>query len=136
MPPLPPFPNLQKPNVTSPYNERYNCIAWAFSDNAKWWWPRRAYWPRTVDVGATILRAFEEQFAAEGWVEAGDSALEAGFVKIALYANSGNITHAARQLDTGVWTSKLGKHVDLAHDLSELEGPQYGTLFRIYKKQV
>ena len=41
---------------------------------------------------------------------------EEGFEKIALYVNkAGKVTHAARQLDSGKWTSKLGNLEDIEH---------------------
>ena len=45
-----------------------------------------------------------------------DGPLQDGYEKIAIYALDGEPTHAARQLDTGRWTSKLGKHEDIEHD--------------------
>ena len=52
-----------------------------------------------------------------------DGTLEAGFEKVALYASaSGNVTHAARQMPSGAWTSKLGVMEDIEHaTLSGLE---------------
>ncbi|MCI0637958.1 MAG: hypothetical protein L0Y72_23715 [Gemmataceae bacterium] len=37
-------------------------------------------------------------------------------------------THAARQLPTGRWSSKLGPSEDIEHDLHALEGEIYGTI--------
>jgi hypothetical protein len=41
--------------------------------------------------------------------------LEEGFEKIAIYAKSGELTHIARQLITGLWTSKLGQSWRVTH---------------------
>jgi hypothetical protein len=42
-------------------------------------------------------------------------ALEPAFERIALFADAdGRPTHAARQLPSGLWTSKLGKAEDIA----------------------
>ena len=51
--------------------------------------------------------------------------------KIALYAKIVDqveeVTHAARQLPCGKWTSKLGDSEDIVHPkLDILEGPAYG----------
>lgn len=52
---------------------------------------------------------------------------EHGYEKIALYlAGDGKVTHAARQLESGQWTSKLGNWVDIEHHLDALNGPRYG----------
>jgi len=105
-------------------------------DNSQWWWPRRGFWPCAVNPNDSVLDAFEALFSEQGWTETDDRTLETGFAKIALYAKNDVITHAARQLPTGEWTSKLGKHVDLAHKIDELDGPMYGAVFRIYKKSI
>lgn len=138
MPPLPQFPNLGfPPAVTSPATPLYNCIAWAFGDNTRWWWPGgRAFWPSHVPAHVDMMTAFEGLFSDLGWVEATDDSLETGFIKIALYADANGVpTHAARQLSTGQWTSKLGQQVDIAHSIGELDGPKYGSVARFYKKQ-
>lgn len=131
------FPNLNlPPKITSADTDVYNCIAWAFADNSHWWWPRRAFWPVPVASNEPILVAFEKLFAAGGWTLANDGSLEQGFEKIALYASStGAVTHAARQLPSGEWTSKLGKAEDIVHGIGELDGPKYGSVFWFYKKK-
>ncbi len=53
--------------------------------------------------------------------------------KIALYAKivdqMEGVTHAARQLPCGKWTSKLGDWEDIVHPkLDALEGPEYGKV--------
>lgn len=61
-----------------------------------------------------------------------DERLEEGVEKIALYGidnPDGTIepTHAARQLSSGEWTSKLGPFEDISHtSLDDLNGPTYG----------
>ena len=52
--------------------------------------------------------------------------LEDGFEKVYLYMKLGKPTHAARQLCDGSWTSKLGKNVDISHELDGLKGNKYG----------
>jgi len=47
---------------------------------------------------------------------------EIGFEKIAIHVDSkGKPTHAARQLISGLWTSKLGEFVDIEHPIDGLE---------------
>jgi hypothetical protein len=51
-----------------------------------------------------------------------------GFEKVAIFADElGEPRHAARQLGSGEWTSKLGDHVDIEHeDLDVVGGHLYG----------
>jgi hypothetical protein len=46
----------------------------------------------------------------------------------------GSPTHAARQLDNGRWTSKLGELEDIEHSLRDLEGAAYGTVVQVMKR--
>ena len=67
-----------------------------------------------------------------GFVPCADESLEPGFQKVALFADpAGMPTHAARQLASGHWTSKLGQAEDIEHELRALKGEIYGaaTLF-------
>ena len=43
-------------------------------------------------------------------------------------------THAARQLASGLWTSKLGHSEDIEHDLRALEGDTYGMVALLLKR--
>ena len=97
----PDFPRLTPENHrdTSPRDHRYNCIAWAAGDTEHWWQPgvywQPAEWPRT-DFS---LGALEHAFRLMGYEDCPDGSLEAGFLKVALYAEAGFLyTHAARQL--------------------------------------
>jgi hypothetical protein len=107
------FPNLQGSlyQITSPENHAYNCIAWAVGDTLMWWWPdpdvTDAYWPPHILRNET-LPAFIELFGDLGYVPCGDAEHEVGFERIAIFAAADGIpTHAARQLSTGQWSSKL-----------------------------
>jgi hypothetical protein len=51
---------------------------------------------------------------------------EPGFDKVAIYTLGGVPTHAARQLPSGRWTSKLGLRQDIEHELHNLDGDEYG----------
>ena len=73
------------------------------------------YWPEGAKHGASI-DALRSCYETKGFEMCAGSALEAGYTKIALYADSdGAWTHAARQVDDGEWTSKLGRNVDIRH---------------------
>src|SRR5262245_4674501 len=116
------FPNLQgsRYQSTSPADQLYNCIAWAAGETHRWWWPdhaRRRYWPSGA-LRVETLAAFQEAFATLGYVPCADEGLEAGFEKVALFADAKGIPlHAARQRPGGLWTSKLGEREDIEHSL-------------------
>ncbi|MCP4372396.1 MAG: hypothetical protein GY797_30465 [Deltaproteobacteria bacterium] len=65
-----------------------------------------------------------------------DAENENNFEKIAIYADSnGKPTHAARQLNSGKWTSKLGSLEDIEHHSLEcLELSNYGSVTVILKR--
>ena len=73
--------------------------------------------------------AFVAALATLGYQLCEGEALEPAFERIALFADAeGRPTHAARQLPSGVWTSKLGKAEDIEHRLRDLEAVLYGTV--------
>lgn len=108
----------------SPPTTDYNCIAWAADDKENWWWPdqyRLYYWPSNVPRRETI-EAFIQAFGTLGYSVCSNPDFELGYEKVAIYVDNENKpTHAARQLDNGKWTSKIGKWVDVEHDLNTLE---------------
>jgi hypothetical protein len=79
------------------------------------------------------VRAFELQ----GDERSETDEVEAGYEKVAIYAGSDAVpTHAARQLSSGWWTSKLGKAEDIEHrSLAALEGTVYGTVARVLRRR-
>jgi hypothetical protein len=114
--------------ITSPITPLYNCIAHAADDDTKWWWPSSdSYWPAAGcdDSVDSFVHTFC-QFL--GYEICADGKLEEGFLKVAIYAISGQTKHMARQLPDGSWTSKLGKHHDISHTLQGLEGTTYGSV--------
>ena len=81
---------------TSECDQLYNCIAWAFKDSQRHWWPnkKRSFWP--IDAsGLTASEAFEAWFRHDGWEETDNAAFESGYEKIGLFALNGEPTHAA-----------------------------------------
>jgi hypothetical protein len=133
------FPRLLPENneITSPSTPRYNCIAWAAGDDERSRWPdinEVAHWPGIVARIETI-EAFVDAFRALGYLPCEDGELEPGHEKVALYANQGSPTHAARQLPDGRWSSKLGRSVDIAHTIDALDGPLYGTIVLYLRRQ-
>ena len=133
------FPNLtdQNHSICSPPSENYNCIAWAYGVSNKWMWPGVPgyYWPCEV-AGVDELRAVIQLYLDKGYEECDSGQREDGFEKVAIYVNQGGPKHAARQLESGRWTSKLGGRVDIEHDtLETLEGGEYGKATVFLRKR-
>jgi hypothetical protein len=134
------FPGLRGApyRVTSPATEDYNCIAWAAGVVDAWWWPfgdpRRTHWPADVPREETV-EAFRAAFALLGYSVCDGAELELGYEKVAVFADpEGCPTHVARQLPTGLWTSKVGKLDDIEHALHDLEGVEYGSVVMVLKR--
>ena len=125
---------------TSSESPKYNCIAWAAGDDSRWWWPDSQnlyFWPQNSPRQETV-DAFVAVFASLGFCVCDNSAVEDGYEKIAIFAKGGKATHAARQITTGNqagrWTSKMGKNIDLVHDLEAASGPAYGEVRVIMRR--
>jgi len=135
------FPDLQRNGyqITSPRDREYNCIAWAAGDTTRWWWPDPAeegYWPAAAPVQETLV-AFVAAFATLGFGRTDSETLEPGVEKVALFAKDGvKPTHAARQLPSGRWTSKMGRSEDIEHDLRDLEGDVYGAVVVVLQRPI
>ena len=132
------FPRLDEQNhrITSPAAPDDNCIAWSAGDEERWWQPG-FYWPVDVDLNEFGLGILVEMFRSLGYEECGDDSLEAGFEKVALYGSGFLYTHAARQLPSGKWTSKLGRSEDIEHDSPEiLAGGVYGEVVEFMRRPV
>jgi hypothetical protein len=135
------FPLLTVFEHTSPGTVRYNCHAWGADHDDRWYepppqpgvpwvlpsWVRR-FWPLGVSPMPTIDN-FREVFALEGFSDCVDGDLTSGMEKIAIFAKIPWATHTARQLPCGRWTSKLGRNIDIVHEVPQvLEGPAYGAV--------
>lgn len=132
------FPNSKvEPFIkTSDIAPHYNCIAWAFGDNSKWYEPDPFgfyYWPNDVPRQYSIP-AYIKLYESIGFTicESGD--LELGFEKIAVFAKNNIPTHAAKQLNDGVWSSKLGKNIDVSHTIFAIENGVYGQVSLFLKR--
>jgi hypothetical protein len=125
--------------VTSPQDDAYNCIAYAAGDTTDWWWPDEpdqpdsSHWPPGIPRAETV-EAFRDAFATLGYTVCNDDTLEPGCEKIALFALAGVPKHAARQMPTGRWTSKLGLREDIEHSLHDLTGMVYGSVVLVMKR--
>lgn len=141
------FPNLRRGEYqkTSEDTVSYNCIAHAAEVDDLWWWPAEGpgiFWPSEVPKEETV-ESFVQAYAVLGYevCESGNRDLESGFQKVALYVDEDGVpTHAARQLPSGEWTSKLGRSEDITHQtLEALESGEnnmlgYGSAALILKR--
>jgi hypothetical protein len=105
-------------------------MAWAAGKIDAWWWPDAGgdyYWPAGVPRQETHA-AFVLAYQQIGYEVCASAELEAGFEKIALYLDAAGVpAHAARQLPSGAWTSKLGSWEDIEHPtLDALAGRDAG----------
>jgi len=132
---------------SSPETPIYNCIAWAAFDTSHWWWPND-FWPAGARRNETI-GAFIAAYNTIGYDRCDNEDYEEGYEKIAIFADENDIPqHAARQLTSGRWTSKLGQGEDVEHDLHEIrdhvlyltrhndEPIDYGTVKVILKRPI
>jgi hypothetical protein len=133
------FPRLRSNPfyITSPETKQYNCIAWAAGVIDRWWWPGLkpfAYWPPGVPT-RLHLDSFVAAFNSLGYEVCDNGAHEPGFEKVALFVDSNGVpTHAARELASGRWTSKLGPWEDIDHTIFGLEVGPYGTATQYLKR--
>ena len=137
------FPRLKEVEnaLTSPVDAAYNCFAWALGENERVWEPfphevPGSYWPPDIPRN-TSLSSFTKVFELCGYEQCENSDLEEGIEKVALYAKSPeDVTHATKQLSSGVWASKLGFAHDIEHEVADaLEGSEYGEVVRYMKRQ-
>lgn len=134
------FPRLTAEGyeITSEFDSGYNGIAFAADDQTRWWWPDQyglGYWPPTIPRQATLPR-FIEAFATLGYAPCDSPDPEDDYEKVALYSlAAGEPKHAARQLPSGVWASKLGEMEDIEHHtLTGIEGDAYGYVAQILRR--
>lgn len=134
------FPRLTPSNhrITSPETEDYNCIALAAEDMSRWWEPGIHWLPADASGNDFSPRVLEMVFLLLGYENCGmDISLELGFQKVARYAKEDEYTHAARQLASGKWLSKLGKSVDIEHHSPhDVAGGVYGDVAGIMRRRI
>ncbi|HEY7766956.1 MAG TPA: hypothetical protein VIB55_02175 [Longimicrobium sp.] len=73
-------------------------------------------------------------FRILGYSPAFTGELETGIEKIAIYGFENDPKHVTRQLESGHWTSKLGKNVDIEHELDGLCGSKYGEVLMVMSR--
>jgi hypothetical protein len=115
---------------TPPYPLGYNCIAFAAGIDCgtgqgeyRPWWPHPTkflfYWPPHLPrepVGAETLQNFIRAFEWKGYKLCENGVHEAGVEKVVIFLKNNIPTHSARQLESGIWTSKCGRLQDIQHD--------------------
>lgn len=134
-----PLINQHDYQITSQETDSYNCIAWAANDNLMWWDPDpqgQSFWPDDIPREYTI-KAYVRLYQKFGYKKCASRDLEPGYEKVAIYVDrDGCPCHAARQLPTGKWTSKLGDYKDIEHNnLDCLVSNKYGNVAIILKRK-
>ena len=133
------FPALRPQNhrVTSDPADAYNCVAHAIGSPGVWWWPEEgSYWPEGLARSESV-QTIADAFRQVGYEDCATGEVEAGREKVAIFADDvGAPTHAARQLPSGLWTSKLGPDDDIEHELDAVAGPLYGQPVRFMSRAV
>jgi len=82
------------------------------------------------------MAAFEAAYGKLEFVLCDGSLVEEGYEKIAICAAPDGIpTHVARQLQSGLWSSKLGQLQDIQHRLEDLVGSLYGQWTHFLKRE-
>lgn len=123
--------------ITSPATKAYNCVAWAGGDDTQKWNPDPwdlFYWPD--DARNDTLHGWMQAFARLGYAECPDGALEPGFEKVVIYGTERGPQHMARQLPSGLWSSKLGDSEDIEHEVEGLEGSHYGDVLLYMRREL
>lgn len=88
-----------------------------------------------MELPEESLAAFKAAFTTIGYGECDHESIEPGYEKVAFFASVAGVpTHAARQLASGLWTSKLGQLERIEHELRDLEGDSYGRVAMVMKR--
>lgn len=137
------WPNLSKKSYrkTSEWSLNYNCVSWAVGltsrriDSGGYSYE----WPSNLPKDHS-LKAYIKLFELYGFVVCDNWDLEVDKEKIALFEDEfGLFKHVARQLDSGLWSSKMGDLEDIEHHtLDNVNGWFYGnaTIIMCRKKKV
>ncbi len=133
------FPeSVQKPFIkTSEVTPSYNCIAWAAGDSSNWYEPDPMglyYWPPNVPRQYSIV-AYIQVYESIGYIKCDNENLEEGYEKVAVFGKKHIPTHAAKQLSSGLWSSKLGKDIDVSHTIDGIENGLYGNIVQYLKRK-
>lgn len=122
--------------ITSEPTKNYNCIGYAAGDTSNWWSHLAGYhWPNATRT--PFITSLIEVFEGLQFERCENAGLEDGFQKVALYAKGVRWKHAAVQLPSGEWSSKLGKCEDIKHSTpGSLNGDFYGSVYCIMRRRI
>lgn len=143
------FPKLRLDGgkKTSEATNKYNCIGWSVERTQTAWYEPKPInkwetWPSDVPDDYS-LDSFIFLFERRGYRQSDtlDTSFNFFIKKVAIYAAFGiygtqqwEFTHVSDQLNCGLWTSKLGKGIDIFHNTpNSLEGQQPDDYGKIYK---
>lgn len=131
--------------ITSDQTTKYNSVAWAIGgirEKDRWWSPCPGYfWPADLSKNEN-LDTYVTLFKRHGYiaVKGNDVSLEPGYRKVALFTTSDKVTHVARQLRDGCWTSKIGNWHDILHptlnDLPQIAPTNAAYVSQVLKKRI
>jgi hypothetical protein len=121
--------------ITSDPTEEENCIGHAAGRPNEWWDPDEdQIWPDGVPRDYTV-ESLVLAFATLDYALCDSAGNEPGYEKVAIYSDDDEYTHAARQLEDGSWSSKLGPDDDINHPtLESLADGTYGKVVRVMKR--
>jgi hypothetical protein len=136
----PDFPRsfIQPFQVTSAITPIYNCIAYVYGDSTRPYWPYPFpqfafpevlyYWPPGLPR-INHVDSFRQLYETIGYKVCQDGTLDLPWEKIAVFGkNENDPKHAAKQLITGKWSSKLGTNYDVSHDIHNISAGTYGDV--------
>ena len=135
------FPKLKGTDwkITSRRARRYNCFAWAAGESHRRWdCGKGSFWPKDVPrrhgiaylIAAYMAVGFRVCSKRDGRTP------DPQYEKIVVYRRGDEGEHAAKLLDSGRWSSKIGDLEDLEHWTPEsLSGRCYGQPFRYMKRK-
>jgi hypothetical protein len=132
------FPGLRATGaeVSEEADPEFNCIGWAVGVK-EWLWPPllpASAWPDGI-LRQVSVDAFEAFFATYRFAPCDSEDVEEGMERVALFATAAGIPmHAARQLPSGRWTSKMGEYEVIEHALRALQGDLYGRVVRFFQR--
>jgi len=105
-------------------------------DDQNWWWPDVHgiyYWPPGITRSETI-QSFSEMFSSFGFSKIPEDDVVNFEESVVLYTSGSDPKHAARKLDNGHWSSKIGQYKDIEHTLYGLAAGMYGNPTHFYGK--
>jgi TIR domain len=125
---------LPQLNIIGPNSIDYNSFSWAAGDETRWWSPDpEGYWP--IDGEALTMGGFLRAFETLSYRVCPEGKVEDGYEKIAIHINElGQPTHAARQIKSGLWTSKLGSLQKVEYKDVNVLNPLYGNVAVFMKR--